>query len=134
MNINPLKIQVRFSDIDLMGHVNNAVYLNYFESARMYYLLAVLGHDWDWRSNGIILKTNEIEYIKPIFLGENPEVVVTLEHLGTKSFSLAYELTVSNEIKTKGKSVLVSFDFNQNQTKELSLEFKQALNKLKTKP
>jgi acyl-CoA thioester hydrolase len=134
MTINPLKIQVRFSDIDLMGHVNNAVYLNYFESARMYYLLAVLGQNWDWKSNGIILKTNEVEYIKPIFLGENPEVVVTLEHLGTKSFSLAYELTVSNELKTKGKSVLVSFDFNQNQTKELSLEFKQALNKLKTKP
>lgn len=131
MIIKPLKIQVRFSDIDLMGHVNNAVYLNYFESARMHYLFTILGNEWNWKSNGIILKTNEIEYIKPVFLGENPEVVVTLEHLGTKSFSLAYELTVSNEIKTKGKSVLVSFNFNTNKTQELSLEFKKALTLLK---
>jgi acyl-CoA thioester hydrolase len=129
--INPLKIQVRFSDIDLMGHVNNAVYLNYFESARMYYLLAVLGKDWDWIKNGIILKSNEIEYIKPVFLNENPEVFVTLKHLGVKSFTLAYELRVDNEIKTIGRSVLVSFDFKQNNTKDLSQEFKLALNKLK---
>jgi acyl-CoA thioester hydrolase len=131
MEIKALKIQVRFSDIDLMGHVNNAVYLNYFESARMHYLLTVLGLDWDWKENGIILKTNEIEYHKPVFLGENPEVFVTLEHLGVKSFTLAYELHVGNEIKTVGKSVLVSFNFNTNKTQELSTAFKNALLKLK---
>ena len=45
--IEPAKIQIRYSDIDLMGHVNNAVYLNYFEYTRVYYLDQLLGKNWD---------------------------------------------------------------------------------------
>ncbi len=131
--IKPLEIQIRFSDIDLMGHVNNSIYLNYFESGRMHYLVSLLGIDWDWRKNGIILKTNEIEYFKPVFLGENPIVKVYLDFIGTKSFTLAYELTVNDEVKTTGKSVLVSFDFKENITKELDEKFRLALQKLETK-
>ena len=133
MMIKPLEIQIRFSDIDIMGHVNNSIYLNYFESGRMHYLVSLLGMDWDWRKNGIILKTNEIEYFKPVFLGEKPLVKVYLETIGTKSFSLAYELTVNDEVKTTGKSVLVSFDFLENKTKELDDKFRLALQKLETK-
>ncbi|MES2590097.1 MAG: acyl-CoA thioesterase [Bacteroidota bacterium] len=128
--IKPLEIQIRFSDIDLMGHVNNAVYLNYFESARMHYLVSLLGADWDWRKNGIILKTNEIEYISPVFLTDKPSVSVFLDAIGTKSFTLAYELTVNGIIKTKGKSVLVSFDVYTSKPVELNDLFKLALTKL----
>jgi acyl-CoA thioester hydrolase len=31
-------IEVRFRDLDAMGHVNNAVYFTYFEHARLHYL------------------------------------------------------------------------------------------------
>jgi acyl-CoA thioester hydrolase len=65
--IKPLEIQIRFSDCDMMGHVNNAVYLNYFELTRIYYFRELLGKDWDWRKNGIILRKNEIEYFVPVF-------------------------------------------------------------------
>jgi acyl-CoA thioester hydrolase len=118
--IEPLKIQVRFSDIDLMGHVNNAVYLNYFESARMHYLVYLFGMDWDWKKNGIILKQNLVEYHYPVFLGDEPKIQVFLTHIGTKSFTLAYELKVNEKVCTTGESVLVSFDFEANQTTEIS--------------
>lgn len=131
--IEALKIQIRFSDIDLMGHVNNAVYLNYFESARMHYLVQILGKDWDWRENGIILKKNEIEYVSPIFLGDQPITYVFLEHIGTKSFSLSYEIKVNEELKTIGKSILVSYNVNKNRSQNLSVDFRNALLKLKKK-
>jgi len=35
--IDPFKVQIRFADIDVMGHVNNAVYLSYFEMAPGHY-------------------------------------------------------------------------------------------------
>lgn len=129
--IKPLDIQIRFSDIDLMGHVNNAVYLNYFESARMHYLVSVLGKDWNWQKNGIILKTNEIEYILPVFLTDKPQVKVTTEHIGNKSFTLSYELKVDTFVKTRGKSVLVGFDFEKQSSRELDAEFIAALEQLK---
>lgn len=129
--IQPLKIQIRFSDIDLMGHVNNAIYLNYFESARMHYIVQLLGTTWDWKKNGIILKTNEIEYIFPVFLEDKAEVRVHVAHLGIKSFTLTYELLVDGILKTKGKSVLVSFNFEKNQTQAIHPDFRTALEKLK---
>lgn len=125
------KIQIRFSDIDLMGHVNNAIYLNYFESARMHYLVSYLGTNWDWYKNGIILKANEIEYLAPVFLTDQPIVSVFTEHIGKTSFTLSYELKVGDEIKTKGKSVLVSYNFKENKTQELDSLFRNSLEKMK---
>ncbi len=123
---NRIDIQIRFSDIDLMGHVNNAIYLNYFESARMQCLVSLLGK-WDWYGNGIILKTNEIEYHAPVFLEDKASVSVFLEHLGQKSFTLGYALHVNGEVKTKGRSVLVSYNFKENHTQELHPDFRAAL-------
>lgn len=125
--IRSIAIQIRFSDIDLMGHVNNAVYLNYFELARMQCLVSALGRDWDWYANGIILKTNEIEYLAPVFLEDKPVVIVSLEHLGQKSFTLGYELRVGEVPKTRGKSVLVSYNFKKNETQELHPQLREAL-------
>ena len=47
--IAPLKIQVRFSDLDILGHVNNVTYLSYFEMARVYYFKELVGTKWDWQ-------------------------------------------------------------------------------------
>ena len=52
----PYKIEIRFSDCDRYKHVNNAVYLTYFEQARIHYFGEILGENWDWTKNGVILK------------------------------------------------------------------------------
>jgi acyl-CoA thioester hydrolase len=57
--IQPAKIQVRFADIDVMGHVNNAVYLSYFEMTRVHYFQELLGLTWDWKAHGVLLVRNE---------------------------------------------------------------------------
>ena len=66
MKIEPAIIQVRYADVDSMGHVNNAVYLSYFENARLHYFKHMLGSNWDWKRDGIILLKNEVQYIKSI--------------------------------------------------------------------
>jgi acyl-CoA thioester hydrolase len=126
-----IDIQIRFSDCDLMGHVNNACYLNYFELARMHYLTQLLPSDWNWSKQGIILKKNEVEYIKPLYLNDKASILVYTESVGTKSFTLAYELLVNNEIRTKGKSLIVCFDFIKKETVEIYNELQTALTIIK---
>jgi acyl-CoA thioester hydrolase len=106
----PLMIKVRFSDCDMMQHVNNAVYLNYFEEARIHYFRQLLATDWDWNREGILLRKNELEYLKPVFLHEPVEIQCFLKHVGEKSFTLAYEVRVNKDLRTTGTSVLVCFD------------------------
>jgi acyl-CoA thioester hydrolase len=125
-----IKIQVRFSDIDVMGHVNNAVYLSYFEMARVIFFSELLGEQWDWKKDGVLLRKNEIEYIKPLLLHEQPEIFIYTNKIGNKSFELGYELKVLDEIRTTGSSVLVSFDSTKMITTELPQKLKEVLSTL----
>ncbi|TNE53562.1 MAG: acyl-CoA thioesterase [Bacteroidetes bacterium] len=129
--IKPLRIQVRFADCDMMGHVNNAIYLQYFELARMHYFNQLVGKQWNWQKEGIVLKVNHIEYHAPLLLEDAPEVYVFLESIGKKSFILAYELRVGEQLKTSGSSVIVCFDYLKQQTVEVYPAMKEALQKLK---
>ena len=125
--MEPARIQVRFSDLDLMGHVNNSVYLSYFEMARVDYFAKILGLGWDWNSQGIILVRNEIDYIYPIILHQKPLIYINLESIGNKSFTLSYEIKVDDKIVTKGKSVMVSFDSVQSKSTLIPEVMRKAL-------
>ena len=129
--ISPAKIQVRFSDCDMMGHVNNAIYLSYFEMARIHYFGVLFGKDRDWKKNGVLLRKNEVEYLKPVLLHEEPEIHIFTEHIGNKSFSVSYELKIQDEIRTIGTSVLVCFDSTINQSILLTEDMKVALESLR---
>ncbi len=131
--LDSYRLQVRFSDCDMMQHVNNAVYLNYFEEARIHYFRQMLGVDWDWRKTGVILRKNELEYLKPVFLHEPVEIFVYLKHVGEKSFTLSYEVKVLNEVKTTGSSVLVCYDSVNKCSIPIPQRMKEALGKLSLK-
>ncbi|MGV3610041.1 MAG: acyl-CoA thioesterase [Fluviicola sp.] len=131
--LDSYRLQVRFSDCDMMQHVNNAVYLNYFEEARIHYFRQMLGTDWDWKKTGVILRKNELEYLKPVFLHEPVEIFVYLKHIGEKSFTLAYEVKVLQEVKTTGSSVLVCYDSVNKCSIPIPKRMKDALTKLSLK-
>jgi acyl-CoA thioester hydrolase len=114
--ITPAKIQVRFSDLDILGHVNNTIYLSYFEMARVHYFKELLGEGWDWNKFGIVLAKNEVEYFKSVLLNHEPLITIFTEHIGSKSFTLGYELHVNNELFAKGKSIQVCFDASIQQS------------------
>lgn len=129
--IKPAKIQVRFRDCDMMGHVNNAVYLSYFEQARMHYFEELIGADWDYKKDGILLVKNEVEYLKPILLHDIPEIFVHLVDIGKKSFTLGYNVKVGDEIRSKGVSKLVCFDFQTQKSVEVYPGMRTAFQKIK---
>lgn len=110
--------EIRFADIDVMGHVNNAVYLSYFEQARMNYFHELLEGSWDWQKDGILLARNEVDYVKPILLHDKINIAVWCDEVGNKSFSMRYQFTNdrSGEVTTTGKSVLVSFNYIEKKT------------------
>lgn len=128
--IKPANIQVRFRDCDMLGHVNNAVYLSYFEQARMHYFEQLVGKDWDYVKQGILLVRNEIEYLKPVFLNDSPKIYLYLKEIGTKSFTFSYEVMVEGEIRTKGLSKLVCFNPKLNATVPVYPELITAFKKI----
>lgn len=110
-------IQIRFADCDMAGHVHNAAYLHYFESARINFFMQGLGKKWNWKKHGLILKKNTIAYHMPTFIEDKINVEVNCTHIGTKSFTLAYAVkNEANHLKAYGESVVVCFDYEQQTT------------------
>jgi acyl-CoA thioester hydrolase len=127
----PIKIQVRFSDLDILGHVNNSVYLSYFEIARVAFFSPLMGLDWDWQKKGVLIKKNEIEYFSPVLLHQEPEISIYTRSIGTKSFILEYDLYVNEKLYTSGSSVLVCYDSINQTTINVPKEMRQVLEGLK---
>ncbi len=121
-------IQIRFSDCDMLQHVNNAVYLQYFETSRIQFFKSEIP-TWDWKKKGIILLKNVVEYKLPLLLTDDCVVEVNCIHIGNKSFTLSYYLKVGDVLKCYGESILVCFDFYENKTIELPDDLKLVLNK-----
>jgi acyl-CoA thioester hydrolase len=113
---------VRFRDLDSLGHVNNAVFLTYLEQARIAFL-APRGADID----GMILGRVEIDFRSPVRLGETVEVAVEPGRVGTKSFELAYRLTVEDRLVAEAKSVLVAYDYARRASRPLPGEWRKLL-------
>ena len=129
--IEPFKVQVRFSDLDVLGHVNNSVYLTHFESARVYYFKHLLGTDWDWATDSVVLVKNEVEYMRPILLHDIPEIEVYTAHIGSKSFTFGYNIYVNDVLHSKGTSTLVAYDVESQSTIQIKPSMLKVLKKLK---
>ena len=128
--ISPAKIQIRLTDIDILGHVNNSIYLVYFEMARIHYFNNMVGPDWNWIEDGVVLVKNEVEYIQPLYLHDQPEIKLFLKNIGNKSFTLAYQLFVKEKLCTTGSSTLVGFNSKTQQTIEIPERMRAALTQL----
>ena len=100
---------VRFRDLDGMGHVNNAVFMTYMESARLAFLRSLgLGHN---PLEGLILARAEVDFRSPIELGQEVEIGVRPGRIGTKSFDLEHEIWTGDRKVADAKSVLVGYDY-----------------------
>jgi acyl-CoA thioester hydrolase len=116
LQIEPVKIQIRYADLDALGHVNNSNYLTYFEIARVHYFNELLGKDWDWRNEGMILANSSLEFLKPLLIQHEAEVKISTLSVGTKSFELYYEISVDDVVFCSGKSVIVAFNSVRSET------------------
>lgn len=115
-----LKIQIRFKDIDKLGHVNNANHLTYFETARVEYFKDVFKNRIDWVKTGMIIAKAEITYKHPIFLEDSLLCFTKVTRFGTKSFDienvLISETDNNKQLCAYGKFTLVCMDYETKET------------------
>jgi acyl-CoA thioester hydrolase len=116
---------VRFRDLDGMGHVNNAVFLTYMESARIAFL-ASLGAGSNPQGSLILART-EVDFRSPVAFGEPVEVGVRASRLGAKSFELEYEVRADGRLAAEGRSVLVGYDYTRGESVEIPAEWRKWL-------
>ncbi|MFW7377472.1 MAG: acyl-CoA thioesterase [Oligoflexus sp.] len=115
-------IQVRFCDTDALGHINNAVYLSYFEASRVDWLNLLQERLPELKSEvlPIILARAEIDFLQQAYLHDRIEVHASIAHIGKTSFQQVYELRSPDRgVLARGRAVLVWFDIKSNQKRDI---------------
>ena len=102
--------EVEFRDVDAAGHVNNAVYLTYIETARIDYLREVLALETVDELAVIVANVN-IDFRSPSHFGERLEVGARVPRIGRKSFEMDHEVWADGRLVAEATSVLVAYDY-----------------------
>ena len=130
-------IQLRWHDLDALGHVNNAVFITYFEVARGHYMPTACP-SWDWHKHMFLIANVEVHFRKELLLlAKNPTVHMRTAHLGNKSFVLEYILTSEKDGETiihcDGKTTQVMIDLQTRKTKPIDDWVRQSLQAFETR-
>ncbi len=103
-----IPIQIRYADIDIAGHVNNAVYLSYFEFGRVRMMQEVLGRkDFD---PAYVLARAEINYLKRLRFGDSPVCETWVDRIGNTSITFTGRVVLDGEDVANSRVVVVKVD------------------------
>lgn len=129
-------ITIRYGDLDPQGHVNNAVYLTYLESARLgYYQQVGIYHPDSRILTGMVVVHNEIDYLAPIRFGQAVRVGLLVERVGTKSITFTFQIETDPDGMplARGKSVMVAYDNSTEQGIPIPEDWREKINQFEEK-
>ncbi len=126
-----VSVQMRFSDVDGFGHVNNGVYNDYYDIGRMYYMRDVLG----WlpgdinQDNQLVVVNTKTDFNGQIFLGQDIEVLTSVVSLGNKSLKMVQWIVQkgSEEPLSVSESVMAGFQRSTGTSFVLPDEWREAI-------
>ena len=123
-----ITVVVRFHEVDMLGVCNNAVYINYFETARLEYIKAAgLMPEKGIFSDGrlFFMVRNEINYRDHAYFDDELEVYTKISYIKNSSFGFDHLIVKkkTGKIIVDGKGVIVHVDPNTRKSINLETEF-----------
>jgi acyl-CoA thioester hydrolase len=123
--------RVRFGDLDAMRHLNNVVYLRYFESARIAYMSELSPQhspsNPERGSYGLIFAEGHINYRSPVHFDEEVEVRCTIAEVRRSAFRMDFVMHVDERLAAEGYGWLVGFDYAAQEAIRLPDDLRAAL-------
>jgi len=120
------KLMPRFSETDVLGHINNTALPVWFEAARVP-IFKIFTPDLDPKQWKLIVAKVEVTFKGELFYGQEVEVKTAIERIGSSSFVILQQAWQHGECCAEGKTVMVRYDFTNKSSQPLSEEEKQQL-------
>lgn len=120
-------VEVRFRDLDPMGHAHHSLPLIFFEEARARYWREVTGRTAE--SAGYIMGEVHVRYEERVRFPDRVRVGVRTTRLGTKSFDMEYEVRRVGDgaLLVTGRSVQVLYDYATSESRPMDDDLRRRL-------
>ncbi len=122
-------IEIRFKDLDALGHVNNAVFFTYFEEGRKKFFLKY-SNVLKPSEFGFILAHISCDYLKPVLLTDRLKLRLTVGAIKNKSFVFHYRLMDRKDDSVafaRGESIQVCYDYSRDKSVPIPPGLKEKL-------
>ena len=125
-------IQTRYSDFDMLGHLNNAVYVTYYETARIDYFKTI---GWELEQITNVVARSTINFIKPVRPGDELKVKTRISSIGNTSFTMDYILISekTEEILNKATTVQVCVDRSDQRPISVPEDIREKINSFESR-
>lgn len=108
-------VVVAWGEMDVLGHVNNIVFLRWFETARIEYLehVGIAFNGLRTSEHGVILAANSCRYRVPVTYPDTLSVGVRVSALGDDRFVMEHAALSRNlgKVVAEGDALVVSYDY-----------------------
>lgn len=110
-----LPLQLRFNDVDIMGHVNNAVIMEFFDYGKMKYFDNAEVYV-EKEPITLVIVHYEVDFVGQILRGDHPEVWTKVVRFGNKSLEVLQYIVCDGEVKSICKTIMSGY----NREKQIS--------------
>lgn len=125
--------RIEFCDTDMAGIVHFANFFRFMESAEVEFLRArglSVKLDWEGQAIGFPRVSARCDYLKPARFADLLEVKVTIDNIGRKSITYAFEFSLNEDIIARGQVTSVCcrvLPDNQLQAMVIPASYRQRL-------
>ncbi len=130
-----MPLQMRFNDIDMLGHLNNSVYFTFMDLAKTRYFQAVLGDKLRWGEIGVVIVNVNCDFCSPTFFDDDIEVETAVIAMGEKSLTLEQRVysPSKGDVKCRCVTVMSGFDARTLTSAPITDEWREAIEKYEDK-
>ena len=101
-------VRVRFSDVDVYGHVNNVKYFEYLQESRIAMTARMWGH---LDPVSLVVAQTDVDYVRPILFRPEPyDAWSWVSRVGTRSASIDSVISDGDDALARARVTIVFFD------------------------
>ena len=122
-------IQIRFNDIDRLGHVNNNAYFAYYDLGKERYIIDVLHVDYATGHVLPVIANVNADFYEPMFYGDDLMLQTCVSRIGHKSFTLQQRIVnrATGRTTCHCQCIMVFMDIETQKSTEIPAEFRHAI-------
>lgn len=124
-----MPLQMRFNDIDMLGHLNNSVYFTFMDLAKTRYFQAALGDKLEWGDIGVVIVNVNCDFCAPTFFDDVIEVETAVIAIGEKSLTLEQRVfsPTDGTVRCRCRTIMSGFNAKTLKSEPISDEWREAL-------
>lgn len=120
-------VEVRFRDLDAMGHAHHSLPLIYAEEARAAFWRDVVGRQGLDGIDYLLAEVN-VRFHEPVFFPQRLDIALRVSHIGEKSFGMEFEVRgADGRLFSRGRTVQVMYDYATRASKPVPPEVRSRL-------